>query len=152
MTSVQVEVRYKQTQDPDAIIRARMKRIMVESAATLHEVLYEESTIRPDGKGSAVDTGFGSGSIRIIQSSEDKVVVGTNVRYMADLAGGRPDPSASVKSLRAWATRKEVPITPEGINKLVSKLRKVGPIPNPMQRRAANRFIKLFSGILRRTA
>jgi len=142
-----VTVRYKTT-DFGAELQRKLKLLMVVSGNELRNMLIKQSRVRPDGIGGedgAVYSGHLSGSIQILETTSEKVVVGTNVNYAPILAEGRPSPDAKLEFIKKWMERKKVDADPIS---LTQKLRDIGPMPNPFHNRAAQDFEKAFPSIV----
>ena len=118
----------------------------------LNEILVEEAGKRPDGKGTAIDTGALTDSMVILEDAWDHVIVGTNIEYASKLARGTPDPDTDFDDILAWTKRKRLPENmKKGYRKkskaqkqfarnVTKKLTTEGPIPNPFDVRTVRRF------------
>ena len=141
------------------------------SASKLDELMTEESRRRADGKGGrdgAVDETTLNTSIGILSKTATSATVGTNLNYAPKLARGLADPSTKISDIAEWAVRKTmggadlVPLSGGSIRKRAQKVlnhpfvrgvhKKVttkGPLPNPFDKRAVERFKKIYPDIVR---
>ena len=118
----------------------------------LNEIMVEEESVRPDGKGTAIDTGALTDSTVILEDKWDRIIVGTNIEYAPKLARGTPDPSTDFDDILQWVKRKRLPENmKKGYRKkskaerqfarnVTNKLTTEGPIPNPFDVRTVRRF------------
>ena len=118
----------------------------------LNEIMIEEENIRPDGKGTAHDTGALNDGTVVLDDQWDHVIVGTNIEYAPKLARGTPEPSTDYDDILRWAQRKQLPPNmKKGYRKksraqarfarnVFNKVTTEGPIPNPFDVRTVNRF------------
>lgn len=157
-----LKVKYK-ANDSAEMIRETSRRLMVFGGVRLRSIMIEESTKRPDGKGSAVyKTGLKQ-SIVILSTDYDHVAVGTNINYAKKLAFGDPDPTVRPQEIYDWANYKEIlkykgnsrkyfddnPEAHPFVKSVTRKIRTKGAIPNPFHERTKKKFMREWPGIQR---
>jgi hypothetical protein len=133
------------------VLNTLIRSISLDIGVRLHQVMVEESKKRADGIGGttgAVNTGTLANSIAILETDDDRVVVGTRLRYARTLAYGLPTPTAELKDIQKWVDRKRVP---RSAYRVWQKVTTRGPMPNPFHDRAKRRIVPELDSIIERS-